>query len=271
MSERAALLLRERLPALPEVAVVLGSGLGAFAGRLEEPVRIPYTAIPGWPAPSVPGHAGEFVAGSWGGSPILVLAGRAHLYEGFSAAELTYPVRVLAALGVKNLILTCSAGALDDSYRPGQLALICDHINLTGANPLIGPNDERLGPRFPDMSEAYSRDLRGLAHRAASAAGWELSEAVYAAVAGPSYETPAEVRFLISAGADLVGMSIAQEVIAARYLGLQVLAIACVTNLAAGLSSAPLSHAEVLEVAGSAGQAVADLLGEILKRYRNPV
>ncbi len=246
---------------MSKVGVVLGSGLGAFAETLEDRVETPYSAIPGWPASTAVGHAGKLVEGRIGSTDVLVLAGRAHLYEGYTAQQVAFGVRELARRGVRSLVLTNAAGAINMDYQPGQLVLIADHINLLGANPLTGPNDDSLGPRFPDMSEAYSREYREIARQEAAELGVTLDEGVYAAVPGPSYETPAEIRYLRIIGADLVGMSTVPETIAANYLGMKVLAISCVTNMAAGILPHKLAHEEVLEI----GAAVRDTLMKLLR------
>lgn len=245
----------------PRNAVVLGSGLGAFADELAERVEIPYAEIPGWPPSTAVGHAGKLVIGRLEGLPLAVMAGRSHLYEGYSAAQVSMGVRVLHGLGIESIVFTNAAGGINLAYSQGALVLISDHINLQGANPLIGPNDDSAGPRFPDMSEAYSVEYRTTAHRVASELGIELSEGVYAALSGPNYETPAEIRFLRTIGADLVGMSTVPEVIVANYLGMRVLAISCVTNMAAGVLPKKINHEEVLEV----GRQVRDKLVRFLK------
>ena len=230
------------------IGVVLGSGLGAFAETLDDIVETPYSAIPGWPASTAVGHSGKLVEGRIGDTKVIVLAGRAHLYEGYSARQVTFGIRELARRGVKSVVLTNAAGGINEKYRPGDLVLISDHINLLGVNPLIGPNDDSLGPRFPDMSEAYSAEYREIAHRVAAELGIRLGDGVYAALPGPSYETPAEIRFLRTIGADLVGMSTVPEAIVANYLGMRVLAISCVTNMAAGVLPQKINHEEVLEI-----------------------
>jgi purine-nucleoside phosphorylase len=245
----AAEFLRGRLGPIPEVAIVLGSGLGDFAEAVAGPVVVPYAEIPNWPASGVVGHAGKLVAGTAAGKRVIVLAGRAHYYEGHDMRRATFAVRVLGLLGVKRLILTNAAGGINTSFESGALMVIDDHINLFGTNPLVGPNEERFGPRFPDMTEAYSRRLRGLADRVARERGIEIAHGIYAALHGPSYETPAEIRYLRSIGADAVGMSTAPETIVARHMGLEVLAISCITNMAAGVLDKPLDHAEVMETA----------------------
>lgn len=238
--------LQGRTAARPKVAVVLGSGLGAFAEELVSAVEIPYSQIPGWPVPTAVGHAGKLVIGCVGSTGVAVMAGRAHLYEGYTPAQVTFGVRVLAEFGVEKFIFTNAAGGINPSYGRGGLVLISDHINLQGVNPLAGPNEDALGPRFPDMSEAYSSELRRVAKEVAGSLGIELAEGVYAGVLGPSFETPAEIRYLRAIGADLVGMSTVAEAIVANHMGRKALAISCVTNMAAGLQHR-ISHLEVLE------------------------
>ena len=247
---------------MPRIAVVLGSGQGAFADELDGPVVIPYEEIPGWPRSTAVGHEGKLVIGSCEGVSVAVLAGRAHLYEGYTAQQAAYGIRVLRRLGVEAVVLTNASGGINTTYKPGDLVLISDHINLLGQNPLSGPNDDALGPRFPDMSEAYSKALRGIAREAAAGMGLELREGVYAAVPGPSYETPAEIRYLRAIGADLVGMSTVPEAIAGNHMGMRVLGISCVTNHAAGVVEQKLVHSEVLEV----GARMKDTLIELLRR-----
>jgi purine-nucleoside phosphorylase len=243
------------------IGVVLGSGLGAFAETLEDREETPYTAIPGWPASTAIGHAGKLVTGQIEKTPVVVLAGRAHLYEGYTAAQVVFGIRELARRGVRSVVLTNAAGGINLSYRPGDLVLVSDHINLLGANPLTGANDDSLGPRFPDMSEAYSLEYRRIAKTVGRELGIELKEGVYAAVPGPSYETPAEIRFLRIIGADLVGMSTVPETIAANHLRMKVLTISCVTNMAAGILPRKLEHREVLEV----GERIRDTLVQFLR------
>jgi len=245
----------------PRHAVVLGSGLGAFAEELQERTEIPYQDIPHWPRSGAVGHAGKLVLGNLGGLVVAVMAGRAHLYEGLSAAQVAFGVRVLGKLGVEALVLTNAAGGINLSYARGGLVLISDHINLQGVNPLTGPNDDMLGPRFPDMSEAYCKRYRETALAAAQELGLTMAEGVYAALPGPNYETPAEIRYLRAIGADLVGMSTVPEAIAANHMGMRVLGISCVTNMAAGVLPQKLSHAEVLE----AGEMVRGTLVQFLK------
>ncbi len=250
------------------IGVVLGSGLGAFADTLQDAASTPYSEIPGWPQSTAMGHAGKLVAGHIGSIEVIVLAGRAHLYEGYSAAQVTFGIRELARRGVRGVILTNAAGGIDLEYRPGDLVLISDHINLLGQNPLTGPNDDSLGPRFPDMSEAYSREYREVAKRAGKELGLALREGVYAAVPGPSYETPAEIRYLRTIGADLVGMSTVPETIAANHLGMKVLAISCVTNMAAGILPQKLHHSEVIETGERVKDTLVSLLRAVIPRLK---
>jgi purine-nucleoside phosphorylase len=248
------------------VAVVLGSGLGAFADTLENQSVIPYGQIPGWPASTAVGHAGKLVVGSVDGLPVAVLAGRVHLYEGYQADQVVFGIRALRKFGVESIVLTNAAGGVNPSLGPVRLVLISDHINLTGQNPLTGPNDDSLGPRFPDMSEAYSKRYRETARQAGADLGFNLQEGVYAALPGPSYETPAEIRYLRAIGADLVGMSTVPEAIAANHMGMKVLGISCVTNFAAGVTDRKLDHKEVLQAGELAAGMMADLLRLVLHR-----
>jgi len=241
--------LRGRIGEMPDVAVVLGSGLGDFASGLRQSTTIPYADIPNWPASAVVGHAGTLVVGTIAGKRVAALAGRAHFYEGHSLQTAAFATRVLGRLGVRTLVLTNAAGGINVAFKPGTLMLIDDHINLMGSNPLVGPNDVRFGPRFPDMTEAYSKRLRDIAFEAARSLGMALAHGVYAAVHGPSYETPAEIRFLRTIGADAVGMSTVPETIVGRHMGMEILGISCITNPAAGVSPQPLVHDEVMEVA----------------------
>jgi purine-nucleoside phosphorylase len=245
----AADYIQEKLHIQPEVGLVLGSGLGVLAERLENPVRIPYRDIPHFPISTVPGHAGELVAGRAAGRPVILMNGRFHLYEGYKAQAIALPIRVMRKLGVEKLIVTNAAGGVNLSFRPGDLMLIEDHINLTFTSPLVGPNDDNLGPRFPDMSEAYSKRLREIAVETAKEKGVPLVRGVYLGLLGPSYETPAEIRMARAIGADAVGMSTVNEVIAARHAGMEVLGISCISNMAAGILPQPLSHQEVMETA----------------------
>jgi purine-nucleoside phosphorylase len=245
----------------PSIGVVLGSGLGAFADALTERVDIAYHDIPGWPGSTAIGHAGKLIIGRLGEVTVAVMAGRAHLYEGYSPAQVTYGVRVLGSLGVKSMVFTNAAGGINLALQRGGLVLISDHINLQGCNPLCGPNDDLLGPRFPDMSEAYSRDFREKAKQVAAEQCIPIGEGVYAAMLGPNYETPAEIRYLRIIGADVVGMSTVPEVIVANHMGMKVLGISCVTNMAAGILQQKINHEEVLET----GAMVRDTLLRFLK------
>jgi purine-nucleoside phosphorylase len=233
----------------PQAAIVLGSGLGDFAGRLTGGVSISYERIPNWPASRVIGHEGRLAVGGVSGRTIAVLSGRAHYYEGHDLGTVTFATRVMGLLGVKTLVLTNAAGGINARLTPGTLMVIDDHLNLMGGNPLAGPNEDRFGPRFPDMTEAYSLRLRAIADDAARAIGLAIAHGVYAALHGPSYETPAEIRYLRVIGADAVGMSTVPEAIAARHMGLEVLGISCITNMAAGVLPQPLHHDEVMETA----------------------
>jgi purine-nucleoside phosphorylase len=267
---KAAQFVRAKIGRLePHLGIVLGSGLGAAAESVMNPVIIPYEEIPNFPRSTVEGHSGRLVAGTLGGSPVVVMQGRVHFYEGHRAEAVTFPMRVMGALGIRAVILTNAAGGISDKYRIGQLVLIADHINMMGWNPLVGPNEARFafdrpgyGLRFFDMSEAYSKRLRELAMRAAELEGAKLDDGIYLAVSGPSFETPAEIRAYRALGATLVGMSTVPETIVARHMGIEVLGISCVTNLASGLSATPLSHAEVFE----AGRQVERKLAELLER-----
>ena len=244
----AAASIRERFPSAPAVGVILGSGLGDFAGQVTDPVAIPYREIPGFPESTVVGHSGQLVLGRMGGSVVAVMQGRVHAYEGYPMEAVTFPTRVLAMLGCRTLIVTNAAGGILPSLRPGQLCLITDHINLTGTNAALGPNESRFGERFFDMSAAYSTSLQALARSEAKAGGVDLAEGVYLAVLGPSFETPAEIRAFRTLGADLVGMSTVHEVIVARHMGLEVLGLSLVTNMAAGTVAETIDHKEVLEI-----------------------
>jgi purine-nucleoside phosphorylase len=254
--------IEQRTKLRPAIGVVLGSGLGAFADELTDRTEFPYSEIPGWPASTAIGHAGKLIVGKLGELPLIVMAGRAHLYEGNTPAQSTHGVRVLRALGVRSLVLTNAAGGVNRELERGSLMLISDHMNLQGSNPLVGPNDESSGPRFPDMSEAYSRQFRKIAAEVASELCIPIGEGVYAAMLGPSYETPAEIRMLRILGADVVGMSTVSEAIVANHAGMKVLGISCVTNMAAGvLPDVKINHEEVLET----GRMVRDTLVRYLK------
>jgi len=244
--------------------VVLGSGLGGLADAVENPVEIPYGEIPGWPVSTAVGHAGVLVLGTVDGVPVAVMRGRAHLYEGIGADRAVFGVRVLGRLGVQTLVVTNAAGAINEAYRPGMLVLISDHINLMGTSPLTGPNDDELGPRFPDLSNAYDPELRRLARETADRLELDLPEGVYAAWSGPQFETPAEIRFMRAVGGDLAGMSTVPEVIAARHMGIRCLGISVVTNMAAGVVHEKLDHEAVLSVGAHAQPSLTALLRELL-------
>jgi purine-nucleoside phosphorylase len=263
-AEHAARFIRSRLSAAADarVALVLGSGLGAFADSLEEAEALDYAEIPGFARPTVEGHAGRLVVGRTGGAAVAAMQGRFHFYEGYALEEVTFPVRALGLLGVKSLILTNAAGGLNNSFEQGSLVVISDHLNLLGANPLLGKNDPRFGPRFPDMSEVYDREYQDAAICEAHAMGVELRRAVYAALPGPSYETPAEIRMLRLLGADAVGMSTVPEAIVARHMQMRVLGISCITNMAAGVLDRPINHEEVIET----GERVRETFAELLRR-----
>jgi purine-nucleoside phosphorylase len=233
----------------PEIGLILGSGLGVLADEIETPVTIPYGEIPHFPVSTVEGHKGQLVIGRLEGKSVCAMQGRFHYYEGHGLDEVTFPVRVMKAIGADKIIVTNAAGGINESYKAGDLMLIRDHINLTGRNPLIGPNDEGMGVRFPDMSDAYCPDLRALALEVAQQNGIKLQEGVYVGMLGPSYETPAEIRMLRTLGGDAVGMSTVPEVIVARHAGIRVLGISCISNMAAGILPQPLSHDEVMETA----------------------
>ena len=270
----ATRVIASRTSIRPEIGIVLGSGLGAFADSLLHATRIRYSELPGFPVSTAVGHAGELVIGTLGANgmravDVAVMSGRFHLYEGYSAQQVTGGIRLFHTLGIRRVVLTNAAGGINPEYAKGALVLISDHINLQGANPLIGENDSNVGPRFPDMTEAYSLELRQLAHESADALGITVHEGVYAAMLGPSYETPAEIRFLKTIGADLVGMSTVAETIAANHLGMQVLGISCVTNLAAGLSGEKLDHAEVLAIGQRVAGTFLKLLSGVLRRIAN--
>jgi purine-nucleoside phosphorylase len=265
-AEEAAAFLRARCAQPPEVAIVLGSGLGDFAARPRQPLVFSYDALPHWPASTVIGHAGRLVFGELAGRQVAVLAGRAHLYEGRPAGEVVFATRVMGRLGVRTLVLTNAAGGINTAFAAGALMVIDDHINLLATNPLIGPNDERFGPRFPDMTEVYSSRLRAIADAASRETGVPVAHGVYAGVHGPSYETPAEIRYLRAIGADAVGMSTVPEAIAARHMGMEVLGISCITNMAAGVFPEPLRHEDVLETAARVRGSFMALLEAIVER-----
>ena len=264
--EEAAASIRGRCGALPETAIVLGSGLGGFAGTLLDGIDLPYADLPHWPASRVIGHSGRLVIGSVAGTRVAALAGRVHAYEGHDLGTVVFATRVMGRLGVRHLILTNAAGGINTAFAAGTLMIIDDHINLLGDNPLVGDNDDRFGPRFPDMSEVYSARARRLADAAAAARGIPVRHGVYAALRGPSYETPAEIRYLRGIGADAVGMSTVPEAIAARHMGLEVLGISCISNMAAGVLPQPLDHREVLATTERVRGAFITLLEGIIER-----
>jgi purine-nucleoside phosphorylase len=265
-AEEAAAAIRAVCSQPPRIAVVLGSGLNGLADGLAGPAIVPYRQIPHFPATTVAGHEGKAIVGRLRGAVVLMLQGRSHSYEGHDLETVTFPIRVLQRLGVKTLILTAATGGIRADLRPGILAVLSDHLNLIGANPLRGLNDERLGTRFPDMTEVYSARLRTIAMEEARQSGVELASGVYACVPGPSYETPAEVRMLRSLGADVVGMSTVPEAIVARHAGMEVLAFALVSNAAAGVLGKPIAHEEVLEAGRTAAPALAGLIEHVVAR-----
>jgi purine-nucleoside phosphorylase len=265
--DQAVAAIKTRAPGpVPDVAIVLGSGLGDFANRLADAVTIPYADLPHWPASKVVGHEGKLVIGSLAGKRVAALSGRAHFYEGHDLRTVSFAARAVGRLGVKTLILTNAAGGINVALKPGTLMVIDDHINLLGSNPLIGPNEDTWGARFPDMSEVYSKRLRGLADDVAREQGLAIGHGIYVALHGPSYETPAEIRFLRAIGADAVGMSTVPEAIVARHMGVAVLGLSCITNAAAGVLPQPLNHDEVMEVARQVRGAFAALLEGIIGR-----
>jgi purine-nucleoside phosphorylase len=269
LAETAAHSLLQRTQLRPRIGLVLGSGLGSFADSLTEASRIPFHEIPSFSRSTAIGHAGQMVIGKAGSVPVAAMQGRVHLYEGYSPQEVAFPMRVFGRMGIRSVILTNAAGGINLTYKQGALVLIGDHINLQGNNPLAGPNDDRFGVRFPDMTHAYDKSYRAFAKEEARALGMTLHEGVYAALLGPSYETPAEIRYLRTIGADLVGMSTVFEVVAARHMGVKVLAISCVTNMAAGILDQPLSHREVLETGERVKTSFEALLRAVLPRIQN--
>jgi purine-nucleoside phosphorylase len=266
LAEDAAKVVLTRTTLRPKIGLVLGSGLGAFADSLTDSTKVPYSDIPSFPQSTAIGHAGRLVIGNAGTVPVAAMQGRVHQYEGYSAQQVAFPIRVFARMGIKSVILTNAAGGINLGYSQGALVLIRDHINLQGTNPLVGPNDDRFGLRFPDMTHTYSRQYREIAREEAARLGILLHEGIYAALLGPSYETPAEIEHLRRIGADLVGMSTVAEVIAARHMALNVLAISCVTNMAAGILDQPLSHAEVMETGERVRSVFESLLNAVLPR-----
>jgi purine-nucleoside phosphorylase len=265
-AESAARFLLAQTSLRPTIGLILGSGLGAFADSLSDSTRVPYTQIPAFPRSTAIGHAGQMVIGKAGSIAVAAMQGRVHLYEGYSAQEVAFPIRVFGRMGVRAVILTNAAGGINLKYQQGALVLIKDHINLQGQNPLTGPNDDRFGVRFPDMTHAYTKAYGKAAQEEAAKLGIALEDGVYAGLLGPSYETPAEIRYLRTIGADLVGMSTIAEVIAARHMGIKVLAISCVTNMAAGILDQVLSHQEVMETGEKVRGQFEALLRAVLPR-----
>jgi len=268
---RAAEFIFSKTPLRPKIALVLGSGLGAFADEFSSATKIPYVKIPHFPQSTAIGHAGKLVIGKVGAIPVAGMQGRVHLYEGYSVKEVAFPIRVFARMGVKAVILTNAAGGIKQEFVQGRLVAISDHINLQGVNPLSGPNEERFGARFPDMTSAYDRKFREMTLGEGKRMGIGMDEGVYAALAGPNYETPAEIRYLREIGADLVGMSTVPEVIAARHSGIRVLGISCVTNAAAGILDQPLRHEEVLDTAERVKGQFIGLLKAIIPRIAEAI
>lgn len=255
--------VRRHSDLVPELGIVLGSGLGGLADELADPVAIPFEELPGWPAATAPGHHGRLLLGRLAGRPVVMLQGRLHLYEGNDPGLVVQPVLLFQRLGARTLILTNAAGGLDPSFGPGTLMVIRDHLNMTGRNPLIGPNADELGPRFPDMTDAWSPRLRTALHVAGEAEGVEMAEGIYLALTGPSYETPAEVRLYAGFGAHAIGMSTVLECIAARWAGMEVCGVSLITNAGAGYTGEPLTHAEVLEAGATSGP----ILGRVIRRF----
>jgi len=265
-AESAARLLLSRMALRPRIGMVLGSGLGGLADELTEATRVPYAEIPNFPRSTAIGHAGQMVIGKAGDVPVAAMQGRVHLYEGYSPQQVAFPIRVFGRMGIRAVILTNAAGGINLEYKQGALVVISDHINLEGHNPLVGRNDDRLGLRYPDMTQAYWKPYRQIALEEARRLGVNVYEGVYAAMLGPSFETPAEIRFLRTIGVDVVGMSTVSEVVAARHMGLRVLAISCVTNMAAGILDQILTHEEVLETGERVKGAFTALIKAILPR-----
>ena len=261
-AEHATRIIRARTTVEPRIAIVLGSGLGGFADDFEDAVGIPYEDIPGFVRSTAQGHAGRLVIGKIDGIPVLAMQGRVHYYEGYSLEEVTFPVRTFGLLGIKTLVLTNAAGGINVELNQGALMVLSDHVNLMGVNPLRGSNDERFGPRFPDMSAVYAAELQELVVDEAKAIGVEVRRGIYGALSGPSYETPAEIHLLRNLGADAVGMSTVPEAIVARHMGLEVVGISCITNMAAGISDEPINHEEVM----ATGNRVRETFTELLRR-----
>jgi purine-nucleoside phosphorylase len=269
LAESAAQSILQKIHLRPEIGLVLGSGLGSFADSITDSTKIPFHEIPAFPRSTATGHAGQLVIGHAGAVPVAVMQGRVHLYEGYSPQQVAFPIRVFGRMGIRSVILTNAAGGINLTYKQGALVLISDHINLQGNNPLVGANDDRFGVRFPDMTHAYSKTYRDIAKEEAGNLGMTLHEGVYAALLGPGYETPAEIRYLRTIGADLVGMSTVFEVIAARHMSINVLAISCVTNMAAGILDQPLSHQEVMDTGERVKNSFEALLRAVLPRLQS--
>ncbi|MBM7693183.1 purine-nucleoside phosphorylase [Peribacillus deserti] len=261
----AADYLKQKFQDAPVIGLILGSGLGVLANEIENEVKIPYEEIPNFPVSTVEGHAGQLVYGDLSGKKVIAMQGRFHFYEGYTMDQVTFPVRVMKLLGVEKIIVTNAAGGVNESFEAGDLMIITDHINFTGTNPLIGPNDNKFGVRFPDMSEAYSKEYQHIAKKAAASLGLSIKEGIYAGLSGPTYETPAEVRMVRVLGGDAVGMSTVPEVIVARHSGISVLGISCITNMAAGILDQPLSHDEVIETTEKVKSSFLNLIKEIVK------
>ena len=270
-AEHAARIIRSRTTETPRVAIVLGSGLGGFADDFDEPVGIPYEEIPGFARSTAEGHAGRLVIGKIDQVPLVAMQGRVHFYEGYSLEQVTFPIRAFKLLGIKTLILTNAAGGVNVQLTQGALMVLSDHLNLMGDNPLRGPNDSRFGPRFPDLTSAYSPELQEIAVEEAKALGIEIRRGIYAALAGPSYETPAEIHLLRSLGADAVGMSTVPEVIVARQMNIEVLGISCITNMAAGISDQPINHEEVMATGDRVRETFTQLLRRVVSRVSSRV
>ena len=263
-AEHATRIIRARTTVEPRIAIVLGSGLGGFADDFEDPVGIPYEDIPGFVRSTAQGHAGRLVIGTIDSIPVLAMQGRVHYYEGYSLEEVTFPIRTFGLLGIKTLVLTNAAGGINVALTQGALMVISDHINLMGVNPLRGPNDERFGPRFPDMSSVYAPELQELVVEEARAIGVEVRRGIYGALSGPSYETPSEIHLLRNLGADAVGMSTVPEAIVARHMGVEVLGISCITNMAAGISDEPINHEEVMATGDRVRETFTELLRKVI-------
>lgn len=266
--EQASLFLKEKFSNQPKIGLILGSGLGVLADEIEKPLKIQYKDIPNFPISTVEGHAGQLVFGKLSGKDVVAMQGRFHYYEGYSFDQVTFPVRVMKELGVEVLVVTNAAGGVNKDYEPGDLMIISDHINNMGSNPLIGPNDSRFGARFPDMSEAYNKELRSQAKEIANQLNIKIQEGVYVGNTGPTYETPAEVRMIRTLGGDAVGMSTVPEVIVARHAGLKVLGISCISNMASGILDQPLTHDEVIETTEKVRADFLTFVKEIVKNIQ---